>query len=251
MDGMPHLFKQRLASDLYARFRIDSKIEILALFRSLQEERSQIVLHFSNSQYVASRVLAVWPDNGNLALDFGADAAANEALLAAGHAVGETHLYQVSIQFELNELRRIALSDGPALEAALPACMLRLQRREAFRVPTPVLRPINLFVPAQDHCPRDVAMRVLDISSGGLGVLCDASVFLPEAGTVLDACQLELPEVGLLVADIEIRHVEVTTDTQNKSQAQCGMRFLTLPPQMSALVQRFVMKLEREWRMLR
>ena len=250
-DGMLHLFKQRLNSDLYARFLIESKAEILGLLRALREERSQIVLHFSDNRYIASRVLEVWQQKDRVAFDFGPDAAANEALLAAGHAVAETCLRQVSIQFELNGLRRIELSDGPALETAVPDCMLRLQRREAFRVPTPTLRPITLFVPAQDHCPRDVHMRVIDISSGGIGTVCDTSVFEPQSGTVLDNCQLALPEVGLVIADIEIRHVDITTDALNRTQAQCGMRFLTLSPQMSAFVQRFVMKLEREWRMLR
>ena len=250
-DGMLHLFKQRLNSDLYARFLIESKAEILGLLRALREERSQIVLHFSDNRYIASRVLEVWQQKDRVAFDFGPDATANEALLAAGHAVAETCLRQVSIQFELKGLRRIELSDGPALETAVPDCMLRLQRREAFRVPTPTLRPITLFVPGQDHCPRDVHMRVIDISSGGIGTVCDTSVFEPQAGTVLDNCQLALPEVGLVIADIEIRHVDITTDAFNRTQAQCGMRFLTLSPQMSAFVQRFVMKLEREWRMLR
>jgi len=249
MEGMPHLFKQRLNSELYARFRIDSSVEILALLRSLKEERSQLVLHFSDNQYIASRVLDV--QKQTVTLDMGANPELNDALLAAGRTVVETHLHQVSIQFELAPLRRVVLSDGPALEAALPVCMLRLQRREAFRVPTPVRDPISLFVPKQAQCPRDVHMRVFDISTGGLGVVCDASVFQPESGTALNACQIVLPEVGLVIADVEVRHVEMINDAHNRPQAQCGMRFLTLPPHMSAFVQRFVMKLEREWRKLR
>ncbi|HLU77026.1 MAG TPA: flagellar brake protein [Burkholderiales bacterium] len=247
---MPYLFQQRLNSELYARYRIDSQAEIIALLRSLQEERSQVVLHFSDHAYVVSRVLEVWPQQGRIALDFGPDETVNEALLAAGSAVAETNLHQVSIQFELGDFRRVMLHDGPALEAALPACMLRLQRRETFRVPTPVLEPITLFVPEQERCPLNLHLRVVDISAGGAGTVCDATQFQPEAGMVFRDCQMLLPEVGLLVADMEVRHV-MPLHEGNTDQLQCGMRFLALPPPMASFVQRFVMQLEREWRKLR
>ncbi len=250
-DASPQNFRQRLNSDLYARFRIDSRVEILALLRALHEERNQIVLNFAGDQYIASRLLAAWPQHNRIVLDFGADEAINRAIIAAGHAVAETNLHQVSVQFEVGAMRSIALADGPALEAALPDCMLRLQRREAYRVPTPVLRPITLRVPAQVHCPRDVDMRVVDISSGGLGVVCEITEFRPEAGSVLDGCLLDLPEVGLVVADIEVRHVDCNLDANNVPHAQCGLRFLSLAPHMATFIQRYVMKLEREWRMLR
>lgn len=250
MDGMPHLFQQRLHSELYARYRLDSQVEIIALLRSLQDERSQVVLHFSEHGYILSRVLDVEPQSGRLVLDFGPDQKANDALIAAGQAVAETNLHQVSIQFEVNAFRGVTLPDGPALEAALPECMLRLQRRETFRVPTPVVQPVTLLVPKQERCPRDVRMRIVDISAGGVGVVCDPAQFQPESGMVLRDCQIVLPDVGLLVADIEVRHVLPHRDG-NKEQWQCGMRFLALPPQMASFVQRFVMQLEREWRKVR
>ena len=248
MEGMPHLFQQRLKSELYARYRLDSQVEIVSLLRSLQDARSQLVLHFSESGYILSRVLDVTPPR--LTLDLGPDKAANDALIASNQAVAETNLQQVSIQFQLSGFHRVNLPDGPALEALLPDCMLRLQRRESFRVPTPVMQPIMLFIPQQDRCPRDMRMRIADISTGGVAAVCDGNEFRPESGMVLRECQIALPEVGLLVADIEVRHVMPLREG-NDSQLQCGMRFLALPPQMSNFVQRFVMQVERELRKVR
>lgn len=250
----------RLDAELYARFRIDSQAEILALLRALHEARCPIVLGFATERRIVSRVLAVQPQSARLVLDFGADADDNRALIATGQALAETQLQQVSVQFELDALRRIELSDGPALEAALPARALRLQRREAYRVPTPVLKPLLLRVPAQTHCRQAAQMRVLDISTGGLGTVCETAQYLPEAGTVLDGCMLELPDTGLIVADIEVRHVDRIEHGENADGAndrthgqrvQCGLRFLSLAPRMATLIQRYVLKLEREWRLLR
>lgn len=93
-------------------------------------------------------------------------------------------------------------------------------------------------------------MRIADISTGGVGTVCDTNGFRPESGMVLRDCQIVLPEVGLLVADTEVRHVMPLREGDD-TQLQCGMRFLALPPQMSNFVQRFVMHLEREWRKVR
>jgi len=251
MTGMVELFKQRLQSELYARYRIDSQVEILALLRALRDARSQIVLHFGAQSYIVSRLLELWPDKRRAALDFGPDEAANAALLRAGRAVVETQLHQISIQYEVDGFRRIELPDGPAIEAAFPSCVLRLQRREAFRVPTRITQPLHLHVPAQDNCPEEVKLRLVDISAGGIGVLVEeGSSFAPQTGMVLRGCRLDLPQVGLVVADVEVRHV-IQRDSEPKPQLQCGMRFLALPPQMSNFVQRFVMQREREWRKLR
>lgn len=251
MKSIVQLFQERLNSDQYAQYRIDTPVQIVALLREVQDARSQVVLHFSSSRSIASRVLDVWPQTGRMALDFGLETSANEALFAAGEAMAETNLHQVSVQFHVGGLRLIQLPDGVALEAALPPSALRIQRREAFRVPTPVLRPLILSVPAQGEWERELELRVADISSGGVSTVCEAEAFLPTAGTVLRDCRLELQDVGLVVADLEVRHVKVVTDAQNKRQTQCGMRFLNLSPQMSSFVQRYVMQLEREWRMLR
>lgn len=248
MDASSAIARQ-LNADQYARFRIYSQAEILSLMQALQEQRNAVTLYFGASGFIVSRVLAVDGSNGALYLDLGANAQANERLLAADSLVAATSLSQVTLEFALEQPQQVQMNDGPALRAMLPDCVLRLQRRESFRVPASTLRPLLLYVPTQSLELGDLRLRVLDVSSGGLGVESMSDTLHLQNGMLLENCRLDLPETGQIIATVEVRHVETGADTSGKQR--CGLRFVDLAPQMAALMQRYVMKLEREWRALR
>lgn len=248
MDVPP--IARQLASEEYARFRIFARAEIVGLLINLEEERSPVTLYFNQSGFIVSRVLSVDSAARSIIMDLGADPAANEQLIAADEVLAFTTLHNVTLEFSLGRVQPLQLDDGPAIRAALPEFMLRLQRRENFRVPTPLLRPISIAIPATDPKEPALLLRISDISCGGLGVEGDATSAHLKAGSVLDNCRFELPDVGQVIAALEIRHVD-RSEEGAKLRIRFGLRFLTLSPQMAALVQRYVMKLEREWRALR
>lgn len=249
MDTPP--IARQLASEEYARFRIFSRAEIISLLVGLEDERSAVTLYFDDTNFIVSRVLSVDSANKTMTVDMGAHAQTNERMLAADEILAVTTLHNVTLEFSLSGQRVVQLSDGPALQATLPEFMLRLQRRENFRVPTPVLKPVSISVPGLKASGPKINLRVTDISCGGLGVEGEGVGLNFESGRVLDDCVFDLPEVGQVIASVEVRHVESSTDAGGKTKLRCGLRFLTLSPQMSALVQRYVMRLEREWRALR
>jgi flagellar brake protein len=242
---------RQLASEEYARFRIFSRAEIVSLLVGLEDDRSPVTLYFDDTSFIVSRVLSVDSANKMVIVDMGAHAETNARLLASEEILAITTLHNVTLEFSLRGAHEVQLPDGPALRAGLPEFMLRLQRRENFRVPTPVLRPVNITVPALKADAPRINLRVTDISCGGLGVEGEGVGLTLESGRVLDDCIFDLPEVGQVVASVEVRHLESSTDSTGKTRVRCGLRFLTLSPQMSALVQRYVMRLEREWRALR
>lgn len=247
---MPPIARQ-LESEEYARFRIFSRAEIVALLIGLEEERGAVTLYFNNSGFIVSRVLSVDSANKTVIFDLGANPQANAQLLAAEEILAITSLHNVTLEFSLDKMQPVDLPDGPAVRTALPEYMLRLQRRENFRVPTPVLRPINIAVPGKDETSPTLLLRISDMSCGGLGVEGDANCAHLHSGLVLDNCRFDLPDVGQVVAAVEVRHVDRSEEPGGKLRIRCGLRFLTLSPQMAALVQRYVMKLERDWRALR
>jgi flagellar brake protein len=242
---------RQLASEEYARFRIFARAEIVSLLIGLEEERCPVTLYFNNTGFIVSRVLGVDTANKAVTFDLGANPQANAQLIATEEVLALTSLHNVTLEFSLGRMQPIDLPDGPAVRTALPELMLRLQRRENFRVPTPVLRPVSVAVPGKDDDSPTLLLRITDISCGGLGIEGDANLAHLKSGLVLDNCRFDLPEVGQVVAAVEVRHVDRNEEPGGKLRIRCGLRFLTLAPQMAALVQRYVMKLEREWRALR
>ncbi|HKY01510.1 MAG TPA: flagellar regulator YcgR PilZN domain-containing protein [Burkholderiales bacterium] len=241
----------KLASEDYVQSRISSRAEIGSLLAGLADERNAITLYFGGNDFIVSRVLSVDSTNRTVVFDLGADTATNAKLFAAEEVLAISTLQNVTLEFSLPRMESIQLDDGPAARGPLPEFILRSQRRENFRVPTPALRPIAFHVPIQDGTGTPAILRVVDISCGGLRVEGDASALQVSSGLVLDNCSFDLPEIGQVRATVEVRHVEMDESTPGKKKFRCGLRFLSLSPQTAALVQRYVMRLEREWRALR
>jgi c-di-GMP-binding flagellar brake protein YcgR len=84
----------------------------------------------------------------------------------------------------------------------LPSRVLRLQRRESFRVATPVLRAPVCRIPADGGRPA-VEIRVADVSCGGVALALAPGDLWLEPGDILRGCLLELPGMAPIAVSIE------------------------------------------------
>jgi c-di-GMP-binding flagellar brake protein YcgR len=88
--------------------------------------------------------------------------------------------------------------------------------------------------------------NVIDISGGGLAVMVPPTGMLFKAGDVFPNCRIELPEVGIVIATLEVRNVFDVTLRSGAQVARAGCQFSNLPGPTLALVQRYIIKVERE-----
>jgi c-di-GMP-binding flagellar brake protein YcgR len=222
------------------RFRIHSRMEIVGLLRAVSAHREIVTVHFGGAQdFVVSAVLAVNPDFEEVVLDYGADEAAMQRLLRAQRLRITTHLNQVRIQFQGDVAAAVAFEGGSAFRVRLPESILRFQRRDAYRLKIPLGRPLLCDIPRAEGGPA-MRVRVRDISVAGIGLI-DYPKNLPVAvGTVWPGCRINLPELGPLVADVEVMHA---SDGETR---RCGCRFRNLPLAMANLIQRYITRVERE-----
>ncbi|MGB7595898.1 MAG: PilZ domain-containing protein, partial [Erysipelotrichaceae bacterium] len=132
--------------------------------------------------------------------------------------------------------------------AAFPADLLRLQRREFFRLTMPITRPLKCQIPiseGEDGNEFVVDLNVVDISGGGLAIA------LPEGldfaiDKEFKGCRIELPEVGMLVTTLKVRNQFEITLRSGGRVRRAGCEFIKLPGPMLTLVQRYIIKVERE-----
>lgn len=237
------------AADLGAedldRYRLHSRVEILALLRVLIERRAPMTVRFDGGEdFIVSALLAVNPDFEELVFDAAAQDAANRRLLAAPRLVFGTSLDGVRIQFATQRAAATTFEALPALRVRLPDSVLRLQRRDHFRIAPPLARPLALEVP--DASGARVKLRVLDISCGGAAVALAPPGVALQTGEVLRGCIVELPEGARIVFDAEVRSVEPGMAPGGTSR--CGLRFMNLPGTALAAIQRYILRLDRERR---
>jgi c-di-GMP-binding flagellar brake protein YcgR len=190
--------------------------------------------------------LISYNDNG-IFLDLGASEEMNRKAVETKKLFCVTQLDKVKIQFILRAVRTVETTSGPAFFAPLPESVLRLQRREYYRLAMPIARPLKcvLTFPATEGEARVLEANVGDISGGGL---CLVSIPLGEpieTGLELD-CKLDLPEVGLVKSRIVVRSAFETATRSGHKSRRAGCEFIKLPGPMLTLIQRFIIKIERE-----
>lgn len=227
------------------RYRIHSRVEIIALLRTLHERHALLTIGFGGSRFVVSAVLDVAPDADEVILDCGAHAIDTQALLRARGLSVVTMLDHVKVQFEVDHAEETMFDGAPALRVQLPESLLRLQRRDAYRLQTSAARPIKLVIPATDVEGKPFEFRICDISCGGVGIIVPDPGPAIEPGMRFEGCRIDLGDAGLVMADVDVRHSATTRNAAGITQRRCGCRFVRLAPAMSVRIQRYINQEER------
>jgi c-di-GMP-binding flagellar brake protein YcgR len=236
-----------LSAEDLERFQIYSRIEIVAVLRALIERRAQATIHFSQGEeFLLSTLLSVNPDFEELVFDCCGDQAANDRLLRSPRLHFVAALDRVRIQFAALHAESTVHDGLPAFRVRIPDSLLRLQRRDYFRVAPPVAKPLLARIADPREPARVVELRVLDLSAGGIAVTDPPLGLRLEAGMVLEQCSLDLPGIGEVRFRAEVRSTPAKRASGGASR--CGLRFLDMPGAVSARVQRYILQLDRDRR---
>jgi flagellar brake protein len=239
------------AQDL-SQYMIHSRSEILGILRDIILRRALVTISYgSGSESIVSALLSVNPDFEEVVLDFGADNDANNRLLARNTLTVTTYVDHVKIQFSVQRAEQTMFSGRPALRVRLPSSLMRLQRREYYRIATPVSNPLKCVVPALlDRTGKMIEFRVMDISCGGLAMITNSTQIHVDLGQKFDGCQIDLPGIGVITTGLVIRSVtEIPHSTVLQGQ-RCGCQFIDMAGTMITLIQRYINTLQRERRAL-
>lgn len=229
-----------------SRFLVHSPLEIVRTFRGLIN-RNEMVSAFFNAgkELLLTSVLAIEPEANTVLLDYGANAVLNRHILESEKIIFVTSLDKVKVQWVSNHIDSDTFEARDAFRIAIPEQILRLQRREYYRLTTPLINPLKCRIPTADGVIIEVALA--DISAGGIGVIIAQPLGVVfEAGSVFPGCRVELPGVGTAEFTLSIQSTwEVTMKNGSKS-LRAGCQFVDMRASMQALIQRYIIKLERE-----
>lgn len=241
-----HIAAELLSTDEFSQYMLNTKSEMFAVFRGIVEQVSQITMFFNEGRDMVLTDMISYGDSGVL-LDLGASPELNAKALKASKLFCVTQLDKVKIQFILRGLKLVEAKGGPAFHAALPENVLRLQRREYYRLVTPIVHPLKCvmtFPPANGES-RVLGAHVGDISGGGLGVVSIPLDVPIDTGQQL-GCRIDLPEVGVVTGTVVVRSVFEWVARNGVKSKRAGCEFLKLPGLMLTLIQRYIIKVERE-----
>ncbi len=233
--------------DPNVRYTVRSRTEILFLLRAIQQRKLLVNLDLPGSrQIVVTSVIGVNPSRNTLILDVARGDALNNELLSGKGAEFITQLDGVSISFATGPVSLCDYEKLPALRIALPDSLIRLQRREHFRVPLPIANPVKCIVPSMSADePEPISTNTVDIGCGGVAIAETGGRLGTETGRILKGCRLLLPETDVIITTLEVRNSAQIRLQNGAFQTRLGCKFIDLPNDMAAMLQRFVMNIER------
>ncbi|MGH8853699.1 MAG: flagellar brake protein [Telluria sp.] len=229
-------------------YEVTSRREIVALLRQIGEKHQLIrMLVKGEADVCVSTVLEVDPDNDTLVLDRSIDREQNERILSAGKVRCETSLDKIRILFTAENLRPSLFEGNAALRADIPPMLIRLQRREYYRMETPLSNPVRAIIPLPLESGAGSGVFPLhDISCGGIAILDNKLQLDTTIGATIPNCRIELPEIGAIVVSLQVRNSLDMTLLNHKTSRRIGLQFADISRGAMAGVQRYITKLERE-----
>jgi len=237
-----------LGTENQSPYQVDSRREIIALLRGLRDSNQLIsMLINSGSEVFITSILDVDDVNNLVIVDSVPGQLANQRIIEAPRVSFEGLLDKIGIQFSSSNLKLIDFENRPALQFAIPANMIRLQRREYYRINTPLSSPIKVSIPVEIDGKIDTPkFSLVDISCGGVAILDEKKVLDCTIGKTYEHCKLDLPSIGLVEIILQVRSHQELILLNGKSNRRIGCQFINISNAVLSNIQRYIMKLERE-----
>lgn len=226
------------------RFFILNPQQIIAMLGQFIYKSIPVTVQFNNgNDFILTRLLEARRDA--LIFDLGGDSQANKRLLKSATCTFVTAVNGIQVQFSTSGgVKQVWWGDADAFAVKLPTRVIRLQRRDAYRITIPVVKTIpvrlqyhQLGVTSNETCP------IHDLSISGLGVTF-AQQPNHEIGETIERVTFVLPEQGEIECGGVIRHVTNIHDGSHTHSYRMGIAFKKLPRQMEIAIQRYIIAIE-------
>lgn len=234
-----------LSSGKDDQYRITSPKEIEFILLNIVKSGSRIALYYSEeNDFILTRMLDV--NATGLWLEQRPKTTENTPVLESQKLILVSSHGQVKVQFSTEHATATNYQDRPAFFIALPESIYRLQRREYYRLITPVTNPLLCVIydkqaAAKPHCE----VTIMDISGGGVGLTCTEQDIVLVPGQTYENCKIELGDIGEFVGTIEVKNLAVLTTPTGETVRRAGCEFKNLDGTSTILLQRYVTAMQR------
>ncbi len=246
MPGIAHTFESPRKEDEH-NFRIYSEVEILAILSTIMQANTLITLYFDNARsFILTSILAINVENKEIIMDYGVDQKLNQDVLRTNKLTFITSQNRIKIEFACDTIRKIQFGNLEAFAVKIPEFLMRMQRRNYFRITTPTTKPLKCMIPLPSGNSADIAeITLLDISCGGIAVIDHHPVISFDPGKIYKHCQITLPGIGTVNVAIQVKNTYQGILLNGLACKRAGCQFIALSTRMQAMIQRYIIKQEQ------
>lgn len=230
-------------AEIEERFQISGARPVGFMLNGFARDGDHFSVHFGSDLFLTT-LLSAHHDKG-LVFDCSGSQEVNQRFLASERNVFVGRPGGIHVQFATGRAQETLFSGCKAFTVDLPKTLVRLQRRDSFRIETPRARPLSFF----GRLPGGALLNQPghDISVAGVGLIAGT---LPDdlmTGTALENCRFNLPgDEHDLHFSATLRHITEQEGRAGQRQWRLGMQFNDLPPADQNRIQRYIARVERE-----
>jgi c-di-GMP-binding flagellar brake protein YcgR len=227
-------------------FTIGNPKEILSVFRTIVTRRSRVALYYNDDNSMVLTLLSavdekgMWVDASSINQDNRSIELNNRIVFVSSHN-------QAKVQWVSTETILGKYENSPAFFLPLPKKILRLQRRDYYRLLTPEPHPLSCIIhsePKQPHLDQEVT--VMDISIGGVALVCAENGVELQPGTTYPDCEIELPGIETITTTIQVKNTFKVTDAEGRVRRRAGCVFVKPDGHTTIMLQRYVVQMQRQ-----
>lgn len=231
----------------YAQFEVHAQAEIVHILHHAIERRALVSVYREGGANLAlTTLLEADAARDELVFDVPQREEHTARLVGAAHLTFVTSESGIKLKFQVEGAAVRMYRGHPALVSHLPRTMLRLQRREYFRIATPLTDPplVTLLSANAGDAPG-VGLPVLNVSLGGVALMDQHPTLNLAAGQRYVGCQIKLPHVGTFRTGLEVRSCQEIALRNGMKARRAGCLLIAPEPAAAGLLQRYIMGLER------
>lgn len=234
-------------SEGWKRYTVQSQREILSLLRTIQQQNLLVNLSFAGGEGVITTILAIDVSRNLVVLDGAQSKMLNQRLCSGERVSFSTSLNGVSISFSSAKIDLVSFEHRPALKIDVPQELIRLQRRDYFRIMMPIANPTYCIIPPSPGLNQEpIKATMIDLSCGGVAIAENEGKFCMQIGDVMYDCKMQLHDVGPLIVTLEVCNIAQITLHNGIRKTRLGCRFVDIPANLPAILQRYILNMERE-----
>jgi len=201
---------------------------------------------FWSKQSYITTLLSVNEGNNTVVLDYGPKEDLNQRILNAGKVSFDTDYNGIKVSFAGTELKKITHKGDSAFSMSIPKSLYWMQRREYYRVKSPLSKPSYCQLIVEGREP--VNLKLYDISLTGFAMLNVSKevsdLLIP--GTSFSQCKLILSEAGESPISFEVCAKYIINPDKPQKIQKIGCKFNKITRSVEEVIQRYMHQIQRE-----
>ena len=238
-------FVNQLNIDELEPYQVVSRREIRLLLSGIQNDRQLLKMIYNRSgESIVTSILDIDQDNDWLIIDSAPSEEQNRKIASQASFSFDTTLQKVRVMFFSNRMELCQFEGRPAFRLPIPEALVRLQRREVYRIRVP---RTNVIVPFfTESGLQEVTVFLQDIGLGGIGFLDETQKLDYTIGKTYENCRITLADKSVIIAALQVRNSQEISLANGKVMRRFGCQFIDLPNNTKLNLQRLITKIERE-----